>query len=111
MLAYIVRRLLLIVPTLFGIMVINFVVIQTAPGGPVEQLIQQLTRGGAGADVTARVSGTGTGDVARGSGGRASAGDRGPVSIAARVASTPSSSRRSSACTASTSRCTSASSR
>ena len=46
MLAYIVR-LLLIVPTLFGIMVINFVVIQTAPGGPVEQLIQQLTKGGA----------------------------------------------------------------
>ena len=44
MLAYIVRRLLLIVPTLFGIMVINFVV-QTAPGGPVEQLIQQLDRG------------------------------------------------------------------
>ena len=60
MLAYIVRRLLLIVPTLFGIMVINFAVIQTAPGGPVEQLIQQLTKGGAGADVTARVSGTGT---------------------------------------------------
>ena len=58
MLAYIVRRLLLIVPTLFGIMVINFVVIQAAPGGPVEQLIQQLTEGGA-PDVTARVSGTG----------------------------------------------------
>ena len=63
MLAYLVRRLLLIVPTLFGIMVINFVVIQTAPGGPVEQLIQQLTEGGA-ADVTARVSGTGSGDLA-----------------------------------------------
>jgi microcin C transport system permease protein len=67
MLAYVVRRLLLIVPTLFGIMVINFAVIQTAPGGPVEQLIQQLTQGGAAADVTARVSGTATGDVARGS--------------------------------------------
>jgi microcin C transport system permease protein len=65
MLAYIVRRLLLIVPTLFGIMVLNFVVIQSAPGGPVEQLIQQLTEGGA-PDVTARVSGTGTGDVAAG---------------------------------------------
>jgi microcin C transport system permease protein len=68
MLAYIVRRLLLIVPTLFGIMVINFVVIQTAPGGPVEQLIQQLTEGGA-ADVTARVSGTGSGDLAAGGSG------------------------------------------
>ena len=65
MLAYIVRRLLLIVPTLFGIMVINFVVIQAAPGGPVEQLIQQLTEGGA-PDVTARVSGTATGDLAAG---------------------------------------------
>jgi len=62
MLAYIVRRLLLIVPTLFGIMVINFVVIQAAPGGPVEQLIQQLSEGGA-PDVTARVSGTGSGDL------------------------------------------------
>ena len=75
MLAYIVRRLLLIIPTLFGIMVINFAVIQTAPGGPVEQLIQQLTQGGAGADVTARVSGTGSGDVARGPEARTSAGD------------------------------------
>ena len=75
MLAYIVRRLLLIVPTLFGIMVINFVVIQIAPGGPVEQLIQQLTKGSAGADVTARVSGTGTGEVARGPESRASAGE------------------------------------
>jgi microcin C transport system permease protein len=65
MLAYIIRRLLLIVPTLFGIMVINFVVIQAAPGGPVEQLIQQLTEGST-ADVTARVSGTGTGDLAGG---------------------------------------------
>jgi microcin C transport system permease protein len=76
MLAYILRRLLLIIPTLFGIMVINFVVIQTAPGGPVEQLIQQLTKGAAGADVTARVSGTGEGDVARGLESRGSAGDR-----------------------------------
>jgi microcin C transport system permease protein len=72
MLAYILRRLLLIVPTLFGIMVINFVVIQSAPGGPVEQLIQQLTEGGA-PDVTARVSGTSTGDVA--AGGEARTGD------------------------------------
>ena len=76
MLAYIVRRLLLIVPTLFGIMVINFVVIQTAPGGPVEQLIQQLTEGGA-ADVTGRVSGTATGDLARGAEATAGTGDAG----------------------------------
>lgn len=42
MIAYIVRRLLLIVPTLFGIMVINFAIIQAAPGGPVERMIAQI---------------------------------------------------------------------
>lgn len=42
MLAYIVRRLLLIIPTLFGIMVLNFVIVQFAPGGPVEQTIARL---------------------------------------------------------------------
>jgi len=57
MLAYIVRRLLLIIPTLFGIMVINFIVIQAAPGGPIEQLI--ATFEGTAVDVTARVSGAG----------------------------------------------------
>ncbi len=44
MLAYIVRRLLLIIPTLFGIMIINFVVIQAAPGGPVAQMIAKIKR-------------------------------------------------------------------
>ena len=42
MLAYIIRRLLLIIPTLFGIMVVNFIIVQAAPGGPVEQLIAQI---------------------------------------------------------------------
>jgi microcin C transport system permease protein len=42
MLAYITRRLLLIVPTLFGIMVLNFAIVQFAPGGPVEQTIARL---------------------------------------------------------------------
>ncbi len=46
MLAYIVRRLLLIIPTLLGIMVINFVIINMAPGGPIEQLIATLRQGG-----------------------------------------------------------------
>lgn len=54
MTAYIIRRLLLIVPTLFGIMLINFVIIQIAPGGPVEQVIAELT--GEGADATERVT-------------------------------------------------------
>jgi len=57
MLAYIIRRLLLIIPTLLGIMVINFVVVQLAPGGPVEQMIAQLQ--GEAVDATARVSGSG----------------------------------------------------
>lgn len=42
MTAYILRRLLLMIPTLFGIMLINFIIIQAAPGGPVEQMIAQL---------------------------------------------------------------------
>ena len=40
--AYILRRLLLIIPTLFGIMVINFVLVQFVPGAPVEQVIAQM---------------------------------------------------------------------
>ncbi len=59
--AYILRRLLLIVPTLFGIMVLNFVIIQFAPGGPVEQIIYQLEQGGDGGGATARFTGTGDG--------------------------------------------------
>ena len=42
MVAYLLRRLLLIIPTLFGIIAINFVVVQFAPGGPVEQMIAEL---------------------------------------------------------------------
>ena len=52
---YILRRLLLIIPTLLGIMVINFVVIQFVPGGPVEQMIAQLT--GDNVEATARFGG------------------------------------------------------
>ena len=40
--AYLLRRLLLVIPTLFGIIAINFVVVQFAPGGPVEQMIAEL---------------------------------------------------------------------
>ena len=49
--SYILRRLLFMIPTLLGIMVINFFVIQAAPGGPVEQAISQLQGRG---DVTSR---------------------------------------------------------
>src|SRR3990167_1691024 len=56
MLAYIFRRLLLIIPTLFGILLINFIIIQAAPGGPVEQMIAKL-EGFDGA--TSRIAGGG----------------------------------------------------
>lgn len=63
MAAYIVRRLLLIIPTLFGIMVLNFVIIHAAPGGPVEQMIARFQSTEVSA--TARFSGgSKQGDVA-----------------------------------------------
>ncbi|MDN0082208.1 ABC transporter permease subunit [Crenobacter sp. SG2305] len=43
---YIVKRLLLMIPTLVGILAITFAIIQFVPGGPVEQIVQQLTRSG-----------------------------------------------------------------
>jgi microcin C transport system permease protein len=48
--AYILRRLLLIIPTIVGIMAISFAVVQFAPGGPVEQAIADLTGQGKGAE-------------------------------------------------------------
>ena len=68
MLAYILRRLLLIPPTLLGILVINFAVVQIAPGGPVEQVIAQVT--GTAADATARIGGSAGGEGAGGAGAR-----------------------------------------
>jgi len=55
--SYILRRLLLIIPTLLGIMLTNFLVIQAAPGGPVEQAIAQLS--GHGNAITERVTKSG----------------------------------------------------
>ncbi|MBS9478352.1 microcin C ABC transporter permease YejB [Ancylobacter radicis] len=57
MLAYIVRRLALMVPTIIGIMLISFAVVQFAPGGPVERVIAEIT--GEGSSATARISGGG----------------------------------------------------
>lgn len=48
MIGYILRRLLLMIPTLFGILLINFAIIQAAPGGPVEQMVAKITNPGAG---------------------------------------------------------------
>jgi len=53
MTSYIIRRLLLIIPTLFGIMLLNFAIIQAAPGGPVEQTIAKLQ--GMGSEVQNRM--------------------------------------------------------
>ena len=61
MIAYVVRRLLLVIPTLVGIMLANFLIVQAAPGGPVDLMIARL-RGHAG-EATARVGGTGVGET------------------------------------------------
>src|SRR6266481_6431437 len=60
MTAYIIRRLLFMVPTLFGIMLVSFAVVQFAPGGPVERVIAQLSGTDTGA--TSRISGSAGGD-------------------------------------------------
>ena len=44
MTAYIIRRILFMIPTLLGIMLVSFVVVQFAPGGPVERVIAQIVR-------------------------------------------------------------------
>lgn len=59
MLSYILRRLLLMIPTLLGILIVSFVVIQFVPGGPVERMIAELQ--GHGVEATARFSGGGSG--------------------------------------------------
>ena len=61
MTAYIIRRLLFMIPTIFGIMLVSFVVVQFAPGGPVERVIAQLSGTETGA--TSRISGSPGGDL------------------------------------------------
>jgi len=65
--AYILRRILLMIPTIFGIMAVTFVIVQFAPGGPVEQAIARMTNTAVSA--TAPVSGSREGDFA-GQGGQ-----------------------------------------
>ena len=60
MTTYIVRRLLLMIPTLLGILLVSFAVVQFAPGGPVERVIAQLS--GDDISATARIS-SGGGDI------------------------------------------------
>ena len=69
MLAYLARRVLLMIPTIFGIMLVSFIVVQFAPGGPVERIVAQLQGldggnrlGGGGSDIgSAAISQTGGG--------------------------------------------------
>jgi microcin C transport system permease protein len=56
MTGYLLKRLLLIIPTLFGIMLISFAVVQFAPGGPVERVIAQIS--GTDVSATARIGGS-----------------------------------------------------
>jgi len=58
--AYILRRILFMIPTLLGIMLVSFVVVQFAPGGPVERVIAQLSGSDTGA--SSRISGSSSGD-------------------------------------------------
>src|SRR3989440_9554701 len=72
--AYIIRRILFMVPTLLGIMLVSFVVVQFAPGGPVERVIAQISGSDTGA--TSRISGSQGGDFgARGQGQATAGGD------------------------------------
>jgi microcin C transport system permease protein len=64
MAAYVFRRLLLLFPTLLGIMLLNFVIISAAPGGPVEQVLARVK--GTAVQATARIGGGQQGEVAAG---------------------------------------------
>ncbi len=55
--AYIIRRILLMIPTLLGIMVVNFALVQFVPGGPIEQILSQLDQQTSATD---RISGGGS---------------------------------------------------
>ena len=55
---YIFQRLLLLMPTLLGILAITFAIIQFVPGGPVEQMVQQLTQSSVGGETAAAATGT-----------------------------------------------------
>src|SRR5215211_1126692 len=69
--AYIARRVLLMLPTLLGILFVSFVVVQFAPGGPVERVIAQIS--GADTGASSRISGSSGGDFgARGQVGASS---------------------------------------
>ena len=71
MVAYIIRRILLIFPTLIGILTINFIIIQAAPGGPVERMIGHLQ--GMQSGVMSQIGASGQGEVSSGGGSSSTA--------------------------------------
>lgn len=79
--AYLLRRLLLVIPTLIGIVAINFAVVQFAPGGPVEQMIAELRGKG---EVAGRLTNAGMGEASAPSSDSGYRGARGldPVLVA-----------------------------
>ena len=86
--AYILRRLLLMIPTVFGIMAISFLITQFAPGGPVEQALANLS--GQNSNISERITGSEAGDFTAqpGQGGNKSAyrGSQGlPPELVARI--------------------------
>ena len=80
MAAYLLKRILLIIPTMIGIMLISFAIIQFAPGGPVERVIAQLTGTDVGA--TSRIGGGSSDGLT--SGGRSMSGQSGADASASR---------------------------
>ena len=73
--AYIIRRLLLMIPTVFGIMAVSFLITQFAPGGPVEQALANLS--GQNSSMAERITGSEAGDFAGQPGQGGSTGYRG----------------------------------
>ena len=59
--AYIAKRLLLMIPTLLGMMILTFVIVQFVPGGPIERIIAKIQ--GTAVDATARIGGGQGGDL------------------------------------------------
>ena len=104
--AYIIRRILFMIPTIFGIMLVSFVVVQFAPGGPVERVIAQLSGNDTGA--TSRISGSPAAISARAARCRAARKSTSIRNTAARRGSIRTSSRAWKSNSASTSRPTSA---
>jgi len=60
MTAYVIRRLLMMIPTIFGIMLVSFTIVQFAPGGPIERIIAQIQ--GTDVSATTAISGSAGGD-------------------------------------------------